>query len=212
MNIYVWLVFNSVMLGLGLAMDAFSVSLANGFAEPTMKKGRMLKIAGVYALFQFIMPVIGWFLVHEAVAFFNGFQKYIPWIALILLAYIGGKLLLEGVRAKKCENNGECDNCPNRDCTIKEDVKPGRITFKMLMIQGVATSIDALSVGFTISEYTPLMTLASGLIIGAVTYVICLVGLKLGVKFGTRLAGNAKIVGGLILIGIGIEIFLKGIL
>ncbi|MBQ7614983.1 MAG: manganese efflux pump [Butyrivibrio sp.] len=211
MNTIVWLIFNSILLGVGLAMDAFSVSLANGFAEPDMKKGRMLKISGIYALFQFAMPVIGWFLVHEAVSFFNGFQVFIPWIALILLAFIGGKMLIEGIRSRKCKNNGDCDNCPNKNCDIKEDVHSGEITTKVLLVQGVATSIDALSVGFTIADYNAAMTFASGLIIGITTYIICFIGLKLGVKFGTKLSGNAKIIGGLILIGIGIEIFVKGI-
>ncbi len=212
MNTIVWLIANSIMLGVGLAMDAFSVSLANGFAEPGMKNGRMAKIAGIYALFQFAMPVIGWFLVHEAVSFFNGFQKFIPWIALILLVFIGGKMLVEGIRSKRCKNGGDCDNCPNKNCDIKEDVHSGELTTKLLMVQGVATSIDALSVGFTISDYNAVMTLCSGLIIGAVTYVICFIGLKLGVKFGTKLSSNAKIIGGLILIGIGIEIFVKGMI
>ncbi|WP_034446731.1 manganese efflux pump MntP [Butyrivibrio sp. AE2032] len=212
MNFYFWLITNSVMLGVGLAMDAFSVSLANGFAEPHMKKGRMLEIAGIYALFQFAMPVIGWLLVHEAVTFFTGFQKFIPWIALILLAFIGGKMLIEGIKSRKCKNGMDCDNCSNKECDIKEDVKAGELTTKVLMVQGIATSIDALSVGFTISDYNLAMTLVSGLIIGVTTYIICFVGLKLGVKFGTKLAGNAKIVGGLILIGIGIEIFIKGML
>ena len=209
---YLLLVFNSILLGVGLAMDAFSVSLANGFAEPDMKKKRMLYISGIYALFQFLMPAIGWFLVHEALSLFQGFQKFIPWIALILLAYIGGKLLLEGIKARKCKNGLDCDNCPNKDCDIKEDVNTGEITTKMLLIQGVATSIDALSVGFTISEYNWGQMFLSTIIIGAVTYVICMIGLKLGVKFGTKLAGRAKIVGGLILIGIGLEIFIKGML
>ncbi len=212
MNSIIWLIANSIMLGVGLAMDAFSVSLANGFAEPSMKKGRMLYISGIYALFQFAMPVIGWALVHEAVSFFTGFQRFIPWIALILLAFIGGKMLMEGLQSKKCKNGLDCDNCPNKGCDIKEDVQTGGITTKVLMVQGIATSIDALSVGFTISEYDLLMTLASGFIIGLVTYIICFIGLKLGVKFGTKLAGNAKIIGGLILIGIGIEIFIKGML
>ncbi len=212
MNSIIWLIANSIMLGVGLAMDAFSVSLANGFAEPSMKKGRMLYISGIYALFQFAMPVIGWTLVHEAVSFFTGFQRFIPWIALILLSFIGGKMLKEGLQSKKCKNDLDCDNCPNKDCDIKEDVQTDGITTKVLMVQGIATSIDALSVGFTISEYDLLMTLASGFIIGLVTYIICFIGLKLGVKFGTKLAGNAKIIGGLILIGIGIEIFVKGML
>ncbi len=212
MTFYLVLILNSILLGVGLAMDAFSVSLANGFAEPKMKHTRMLVISGVYAFFQFLMPAIGWLLVHEALSFFEVFQKFIPWIALILLAYIGGKLLMEGVRSRKCINNGECDNCPNRDCDIKEDVNAGEITFKMLIIQGVATSIDALSVGFTIAEYDAAQMLLSAVIIGAVTYVICFFGLKIGTMFGTRLAGNAKILGGLILIGIGLEIFIKGML
>lgn len=211
MNTIVWLIFNSIMLGVGLAMDAFSVSLANGFAEPIMKKGRMLKISGIYALFQFAMPVLGWVLVHEAVTFFNGFQVFIPWIALILLSFIGGKMLIEGIRSRKCKNNGDCENCPSKNCDIKEDVHSGEITTKVLLIQGVATSIDALSVGFTIADYNTAMTFVSGLIIGITTYIICFIGLKLGVKFGTKLSGNAKIIGGLILIGIGIEIFVKGV-
>ena len=212
MNTIIWLVLNSLMLGVGLAMDAFSVSLANGFADPHMKKGQMLKISGVYALFQFLMPVIGWFLVHEAVNFFTGFQKFIPWIALLLLGFIGGKLLKEGIQSKKCKRGGNCDDCLSSDCDLKEDVQAKALTTKLLLLQGIATSIDALSVGFTISEYNAAMTFVSGLIIGITTYIICFIGLKLGVKFGTKLAGNAKIVGGLILIGIGIEIFVKSFL
>ena len=212
MNTILWLVLNSLMLGVGLAMDAFSVSLANGFAAPNMKKGQMLKISGVYALFQFIMPVIGWFLVHEAVNFFNGFSKFIPWIALILLAFIGGKMLKEGIQSRKCKEGGDCEHCPNKDCDIKESVQSKELTTKLIILQGIATSIDALSVGFTISDYNAAMTFASGLIIGITTYIICYIGLKLGVKFGTKLSGNAKIIGGLILIGIGIEIFIKGML
>ena len=212
MSLIVFLVVNSVLLGVGLAMDAFSVSLANGFAEPQMKPSRMLVVSGVYAFFQFLMPAIGWFLVHEALNFFKGFQKFIPWIALILLAYIGGKLLMEGIRSRKCINNGECANCPNSECSIKDDVNAGELSFKMLIIQGIATSIDALSVGFTIAEYNMAQMLGAAIIIGAVTYVICFFGLKLGTMFGTRLAGNAKILGGLILIGIGLEIFIKGML
>ena len=212
MSFYVLLILNSVLLGDGLAMDAFSVSLANGFAEPNMKQARMLKIAGVYAFFQFLMPAIGWFLVHEALSFFKGFQIFIPWIALILLAYIGGKLLLEGIRSKKCINNGECENCPNRECDIKEAVNAGEITFKMLIIQGIATSIDALSVGFTIAGYTFPFALTEALIIGTVTFGICAAGLYFGRKIGSRISGKAAIVGGIILILIGLEIFITGVL
>ncbi len=212
MNTIIWLILNSLMLGVGLAMDAFSVSLANGFAYPSMKKKQMLTISGTYAFFQFIMPVIGWFLVHEAVSFFTGFQKFIPWIALLLLAFIGGKMLMEGLKSRKCTADGQCETCPNRNCEVREDVQPKDLTAKLIILQGIATSIDALSVGFTISEYDALMTLFSGLIIGITTYIICFIGLKLGIKFGTKLSGNAKIIGGVILIGIGVEIFVKGLL
>lgn len=100
MNITVIFLMNSVLLGVGLAMDAFSVSLANGLNEPEMKKGRMGLIAGVFAVFQAAMPMIGWICVHTVMHYFTMFEKLIPWIALILLCYIGGKMLLEGMKGE----------------------------------------------------------------------------------------------------------------
>ena len=185
--------FNSALLGVGLAMDAFSVSMANGLHEPTMPKGRMARIAGVYAIFQIAMPLIGWVCVHTIVQYFKVFEKFIPWIALILLAYIGGKMLIEAFKG------GE------------EDEENTGVGFKELMIQGIATSIDALSVGFTIADYGAVMALVCALIVGAVTFVICMAGLAIGKKFGTALSNKASILGGIILIGIGIEIFVKGV-
>ena len=88
--------FNSVLLGVGLAMDAFSVSLANGLNEPHMSRRRMLGIAGVFAAFQALMPMTGWVCVHTIVQYFRAFEKLIPWIALALLGFIGGKMLIEG--------------------------------------------------------------------------------------------------------------------
>lgn len=187
--------FNSVLLGVGLAMDAFSVSMANGLNEPNMKTGRMNFIAGVYGFFQFAMPMIGWVCVHTIVEYFKAFEKFIPWIALILLAYIGGQMLIEGIKKKDDEE--------------KEDKVLG---FKTLLIQGIATAIDALSVGFTIEQYDLLMALVASLIIAVMTHIICLAGLAIGKKFGTKLANKASILGGVILIGIGLEIFLTGIL
>ena len=199
---------NSVMLGLGLAMDAFSVSLANGFADTKMNRKRRLEISGVYAVFQCIMPFIGWFLVHNAANIFNGLNALIPWIALFLLVFIGGKMLIEGFRERKCYSGNNCYTCKETVCLNKENGSFSKtLSNKTLMIQGVATSIDALSVGFTISQYGVLMVLVCVAIIGAVTWIVCYAGLKLGIKFGPKLAGNAKIIGGLILIGIGLEIF-----
>ena len=186
--------FNSILLGVGLAMDAFSVSLANGMNEPGMKRSRMCAVAGVYAGFQFAMPMIGWLCVRTVAQAFSAFQRFIPWIALVLLVYIGGKMLYDGLTGQEDEET-------------KAALGAGT-----LLVQGVATSIDALSVGFTIAEYGFAMAFVSAVIIAAVTFAICLGGLAIGKRFGTRLAGKASILGGLILIGIGLEIFLKGIL
>lgn len=190
MNPILTLVFNSVLLGIGLAMDAFSVSLANGLNEPGMKKRKMCGVAGMFAFFQALMPLIGWILVQTICKLFSSFEKLIPWIALILLCYIGGKMLYEGIT--------------NKD---GEEEKQG-VGLAALVVQGIATSIDALSVGFTISEYSFLEALSSALIIAAVTFVICMGGLYLGRKVGTALAGKAGILGGAILIFIGLEIFI----
>lgn len=185
--------FNSVLLGVGLAMDAFSVSLANGLHEPLMKKKKMCGIAGVFAVFQAVMPMIGWICVHTILQYFQIFEKAIPWIALLLLAFIGGKMLWEGC---KKENSEDTDS---------------KVGLAELVIQGVATSIDALSVGFTIAEYGLLMAVVCAGIIAAVTFIICLVGLIIGKKFGTKFASKATILGGIILLIIGIEIFITGV-
>ena len=194
------LIINSLLLGVGLAMDAFSVSIANGIIEPDMKKGRMFKIAGVYALFQMMMPLIGWILVTTVANIFTSFSKLIPWIALILLLFIGGKMVIEGIKERKKGKENE-----------EKKTDPSKLTFGSLMLQGVATSIDALSVGFTISEYSLLQAFASSLIIGVVTLVICLIGLIFGKKIGNKFSSIATIIGGVILILIGIEVFVKGI-
>ena len=185
---------NSVFFGIGLAMDAFSVSLANGLNEPQMKRRRMCLIAGTFCFFQIIMPLIGWICVHTIVEKFAAFEKFIPWIALVLLLYIGGKMLIEGIRAKDSEAE-----------------KPA-VGFGELMVQGVATAIDALSVGFTIAELGAVQAVVEALIIGVVTFFICIGGLAIGKKFGTRLAGKASILGGVILILIGLEIWITGII
>ena len=194
------LIYNSILIGLGLAMDAFSVSLANGLNEHRMSKLRMSMIAGVFAVFQGIMPLIGWACVHTLASYFEAFQKFIPWIALVLLAFIGGKMLFEGLTCKPCEDEKKDGCC----CT--------RLGFAALLIQGVATSIDALSVGFTISDYNFAEALISAIIIAAVTFVVCFAGICIGKRFGTKLSNKASVFGGVILIIIGIEIFITGII
>ena len=183
----------SIGLGAGLAMDAFSVSLANGLNEPCMKQPKMMGIAGIFAVFQGVMPMIGWICVHTIVQYFSAFEKLIPWIALVLLCWIGGKMLWDSIK-------GEETTCEER-----------AVGLKLLMVQGVATSIDALSVGFTIAEYNFASALLAVALIAAVTFGICYAGLAIGRKAGTKLAGKAGILGGVILIIIGIEIFVTGI-
>ena len=193
MSIGFMFLFNSVLLGVGLAMDAFSVSLANGLNEPQMGTRRMCGIAGVFAFFQALMPMTGWVCIHTIVSHFQAFEKLIPWIALVLLLYIGGSMLKEGLAGGGAEE----ERCG--------------VGFMALFIQGVATSIDALSVGFTIAEYDFFLALLDALIISMVTFVICLCGLHIGKKVGVKLAGKANILGGVILIFIGLEIFVTGV-
>ena len=181
--------FNSVLLGIGLAMDAFSVSLANGLHEPNMSRGKLCGVAGVFAVFQALMPLTGWVCVHTVAEHFAAFEKCIPWIALILLGGIGGNMIKESL------------------CGCEEECGCG-VGIKALMVQGVATSIDALSVGFTIADYDFVSAVFSALLIAVVTFIICLCGIEIGKKVGTRLAGKAGIFGGVILILIGLEIFI----
>lgn len=181
--------FNSVLLGAGLAMDAFSVSLANGIHEPFMKKRKMAIIAGTFGFFQFLMPLVGWICVHWIVDIFRSVLPFIPWIALVLLFTLGILMVKDGFSGQ------EKEVCPETD-------------FKCLLIQGLATSMDALSVGFTIASYGMTQAVVSSFIIGLVTFLICLSGIVLGRRFGMKLADKATIVGGFILMGIGLEIFL----
>ena len=183
----------SIMFGVGLAMDAFSVSLANGMNENKMKIGRMCTIAGVFAFFQALMPLIGWICVHTILEYFNGFAKFIPYIALALLAYIGGKMIWEGLKK----------NCDCEDCSVG---------FVALIVQGIATSIDALTVGLDIGEYNFIEALVCAIVIAIVTFIVCMFGVWAGKKFGNMLSNKATVFGGVILVCIGIYIFIKGIL
>lgn len=188
---------NSILLGVGLAMDAFSVSIANGLRAPCMRRRRMVLIAGIFAFFQALMPLLGWLFVHTLLQFFHAIEPAIPYVALGLLGFLGGKMLYEGIR-------GEEECCDG-----------GTLRLGGLLLQGVATSIDALSVGLTISEYGPLEAILAAVIIAAVTFAVCLPGVYLGKKFGAvfrQKAGRANILGGVILILIGIEIFVTGLL
>ena len=186
-------IITSILLGIGLAMDAFSVSIANGLNEPFMRRKKMLTVSTVFAFFQFTMPLIGWFCVSTFIHYFKAFQPFIPYIALVLLVFIGGKMIYDGIQC-----DCECEEC-------------GAVGVIGLIVQGVATSIDALSVGFTTASYNFAGALVSSLIIGAVTFVICLAGVIIGKKVGNALSGKANVLGGIILVLIGLEIFITGV-
>ena len=188
----------SVGLGVGLAMDACAVSMSNGLNEPNMKAGKAILMAAMFGFFQALMPMIGWVCVCLIVEQFAQFAKWVPIIALVLLAFIGGKMLYDGI-AKK--DDGE-----------KSDRK---LTFGVLIVQAIATSIDALSTGFSLVDiagnnvWNALLSVG---IIAVVTFGICVGSVYLGKKFGTKLGNKAQIVGGVILIAIGLEIFIKGMI
>lgn len=181
----------AVGLGVSLAMDAFSVSLANGLGEPRMRVRKILLIAGMFALFQALMPLLGWVCLHTVVSLFSAFEKIIPWISLIILGYIGGKMLFDSLRSKN-----------------EETQAVGSLGFGALIIQAIATSIDALTAGLAFAEYNFTEALLSAVIIALITFIICLLGVVIGKKSSTFLCGKAGILGGVILILIGLEIFI----
>ena len=191
-------IFLGLTLGVGFAMDAFSVSLANGLNEPKMSVKKSLGVAGVFGIFQGVMPFIGWVLVTQIASLFDGIKPFIPWVALGLLGWIGGKMLYEGIKEYKCHKSGESEACP----------VPQRLTFGALMLQGLATSIDALSGGTTIDSFNLLEAAVCASIVALMTFGICFAGILIGKKSGTALAGKSSIFGGAILIFIGLEIFI----
>lgn len=183
------IILTSLALGLGLAMDACAVSMANGLKNPKMKISKITLIALIFGIFQGLMPLIGYFI---GSVILTKIEWIIPWMALIILSIIGGKMIYEGIK-----NDDEIDD--------------KALTFKLLIIQAIATSIDALSVGFTISNYSIKEALISCGLIAIVTFICCIIAVFIGKKFGIKLGNKAEIIGGIILICIGLEIFISGI-
>lgn len=186
-----YFILKAIIFGIGLAMDAFSVSLANGLHEPNMPAQKEMKISFVFGFFQFLMPIVGWFCVSFLVETFTVLQPFIPYVSFILLLYIGGKMIYETINKE-----------------IEEEISVG---IKELILQGIATSIDALSVGFTIATLNFGSAMLESVIIGLVTFIICLAGIKIGKTFGNKFSKKASVIGGLILIFIGLEILIKGV-
>lgn len=195
------LIFNSILLGIGLAMDAFSVSLADGLNEPKMKIRKVFGIAGVFALFQALMPIIGWLAVSGFLEVFNKFKPIIPWVSFLLLCFIGAKMLFESL---KKDSDGELNK------------KARALTVGALLLQAIATSIDALTAGINLAKDYSLMqylyVFLSVAIIALITLAICICGVKLGQTVGTKLSNKAGILGGCVLIFLGLKILITDII
>lgn len=177
-----------LLLGVGLAMDAFAVSICKGLAMRKVNKKQAVIIALFFGGFQAIMPVIGWLLC-------KGFQTYIEafdhWIAFALLAFIGVKMIIETLREKE-------------DDVVIEEMDPPLDMKEMLML-AIATSIDALAVGISLAALDrPIVEPAA--IIGVVTFVISIIGVYIGNFFGNKYKKRAELTGGIILVLIGVKI------
>jgi putative Mn2+ efflux pump MntP len=178
--------FQVLLIGIGLSMDAAAVSMTNGLAESKMKTKKVLLIAGAFGIFQGFMPMIGYF---AGSVFANFFTKITPYLALILLVFIGIKMIMDAFKN---------DTGINSVCLTK----------RILLMQAVATSIDALAVGLVFVS-TPVGTaLLDFLLIAIVTFLISIFSIFIGKKFGDFFSNKAQIVGGIILIFIGLKIFI----
>lgn len=187
-----WII-TAILLGLGLAMDACAVSTTDGLSEPNMKWKKMLLISGLFGLFQAAMPTFGYLAVTIFSAilgegFTRIFTYFVPYLALIILGYLGIKLIIDNVKGE-------------------EEKVEKKITLPTILVQAVATSIDALSVGVVLGELKMFEALMTFLIVGILTFAICVVAIIVGKKFGNLFASKAGIVGGCILVFIGFEIF-----
>ena len=180
-----------LLIGVSLSMDAFAVSVTNGLTLKNFNFRHALWMGLYFGGFQFLMPLLGC-LLGSTVSHYV--MRFGPYISFALLGFIGGKMVLEGIRHPAEEEEEEI-----------------RLAGGTLLLQGVATSIDALSVGFTIASYGVMKALTASALIGLTTLVICLAGLRIGRYFGMRLAGKASVLGGVILIAIGIRILAGGL-
>ena len=190
-----------LLTGVGLSMDAAAVSMTNGMNEPKMKLPKILLIALFYGVAQGLMPLIGY---YAGSLFAEFVAKIAPWIALVLLGFIGGKMIFEAIRAFKKKKNGE----------EAEEAKP--LSIGSLTVQTIATSIDALAVGVSLVALDKSGALAVNIfvavsMIAATTFVISLISVFIGKKFGELLSDKAELVGGLILVAIGLKIFIEGV-
>ena len=204
----------AILLGCGLAMDASAVSMTNGMNETKMKLPKMILVAAMFAIFQCIMPLCGYFVGNIFKSFL---EKFTAIIALLLLSYIGGKMLYEGIKAIR-EQKKSAKESVNEEENV-ELAEKKKLTFGQLFIQAIATSIDALTVGLVFIGVgvsygldNNFFAILVSVIIGVVTFIFSIISLFIGKKFGELLSDKAQIVGGLILIGIGLKTFIQFII
>lgn len=204
---FTWILFLQVFLtGISLAMDAFAVSITDGLCYHNLNKRKAAVIPSVFGLFQAVMPAIGFFIAFGlGKAFTNVFDKFDHWIAFTLLALIGGKMIFDAIKEMRSK---------------EEETQLKEFSLTEVLIQGVATSIDALFVGISfaategLKDSIPNMLLSVA-IIGIVTFVISLTGMFIGVKVGKAFKKHAsitEIIGGVVLIGIGLKILIEGLI
>ena len=194
-----------VLIGAALAMDAVAVSMTNGMAEPRMRPWKAFGIAFTYAAFQFAMPVIGYYCGY---AFTNVVARIAPWLSFSLLALIGGKAIVDCALEMR-EKRGKKTVCLPQE-------REG-LGLAKLLLQGVATSLDALAVGVTLlaaqtQQGLPFHAAACAAVIGAVTFVLSFCAVYAGKKVGDAFADPASLIGGAVLIVIGVRILLEGVL
>ena len=221
----VYFLITSIMMGVGLALDSATVSMTNGLAEPNMNQRKNFLISLNFGLFQGIMPLIGYFI---SSAFIDYFGKYIPWIALVLLGFLGTKSIIETIMSQKenrkltqnlykndvnnddlSQNNAEI----NEKNTEKIENKSNKsIGFAEVILQGIATSIDALCVGIVIANYARIEAIVCASIIAVITFVLSFMSTIIGKKFGFKFGKKAELASGIILILIGLEICITGLI
>ena len=205
--------FEIALLGVALAMDACAVSMTNGMLDPKLKPAKALTIGAFFGFFQFLMPLIGFFITGlVASAFLDSFEKISSWISFTLLGFLGGKMLWEFFRSQKERKNTCCDIDPPQ--TTDEN----SLSYGKLLLQAIATSIDALAVGVTLQmealsgDGLALGVFGATLVIGGVTFLLSVGAVHLGKAVGDKLADKAGLLGGLVLLAIGIKILLEGLL
>lgn len=200
------LVLEVFLIGVSLSMDAFAVSITDGLCYHNLTKRKGVLIPATFGIFQAVMPLIGFFVAFGlGQAFKEVFDKFDHWIAFVLLLIIGGKMIFDAIKEFR---------------STEDEITPKQFSLPELLLQGVATSIDALFVGVSFAATDGLKdsipnVLMSVLIIGCTTFIISLVGVIVGYKVGNVLkkkAGITEIIGGLVLIGIGLKILIEGLI